>query len=143
MIYLAVGRGPSPLFGTAKLGIKKSIPLQCNRMPMICQRFANVLPKNLSFYVYLHQFCTKSIYYIPHLHEHRFIIPAVSHFIQESGIFIHKGQRGKRSDVIIFTFKLQVVRQRQRSVRNSFNGQSHVAISTPAFTLSLVMRAFR
>ena len=24
MIYLAVGRGPSPLFGTAKLGIKKS-----------------------------------------------------------------------------------------------------------------------
>ena len=47
MIYLAVGRGPSPLFGTAKLGTKKSIPLQCNRMPMICQRFANVLPKML------------------------------------------------------------------------------------------------
>jgi hypothetical protein len=38
---------PVLAMSSAKLGIKKSIPLQCNRMPMICQRFANVLPKML------------------------------------------------------------------------------------------------
>ena len=30
MIYLAVGRGPSPLFGIAKLGIKKSSQIVWN-----------------------------------------------------------------------------------------------------------------
>ena len=43
MIHLAVGRGPSPLFGDAKLGTKKSIPLLCNGMLMNCKRFANAL----------------------------------------------------------------------------------------------------
>lgn len=37
----------SPWFARAKVDIKKSIPLQCNGMPMFCQRFANVLLNHL------------------------------------------------------------------------------------------------
>ena len=44
MIYLAVGRGPSPLFGDAKLGTKKKHPVavqqNANDLPTFCQRFA-------------------------------------------------------------------------------------------------------
>ena len=51
MIYLAVGRGPSPRsVSECKIRHKKSIPLQCNKMPMICQRFAKNAIEGHGFY---------------------------------------------------------------------------------------------